>query len=131
MSPQDTLPERAIHWFEIPVDDLDRAQRCYEAVLGRPMRRESMGPQIELAVFAYEPGAATGGCLMRSPGLRPNADGTRVYLNAEPSLNAAVGRAERAGLRVLVPRVDLPGDMGAFAVIVDSEGNTVGLHAMA
>jgi predicted enzyme related to lactoylglutathione lyase len=29
-----------------------------------------------------------------------------------------------------VPRVDLPGGMGAFAVIVDSEGNTIGLHAM-
>ncbi|MGY0197501.1 VOC family protein [Leptothrix sp. BB-4] len=123
-------PERAINWFEIPVTDLDRAQRCYEAVLDRPLRRESMGPQAELAVFPYEPGAATGGCLMKSPGLRPSPDGARIYLNAEPSLDAAVGRAERAGLRVLVPRVDLPGDMGAFAVIVDSEGNHVGMHAL-
>jgi predicted enzyme related to lactoylglutathione lyase len=121
---------RAINWFEIPVTDIERARRCYETVLDRPLRRESMGPQGELAVFPYEPGTATGGCLMQSPALRPGADGVRIYLNAEPSLDAAVGRAERAGLRVLVPRVDLPGGMGAFAVIVDSEGNTIGLHAM-
>ncbi|MDP4299720.1 VOC family protein [Leptothrix discophora] len=125
------LNARAINWFEIPVDDLDRAQRCYEAVLGRTLRRESMGPQTELAVFPYEAGLATGGCLMKSPGLRPHGDGPRLYLNAEPSLDAAVGRAERAGLRIVVPRVNLPGEMGAFAVIVDSEGNQVGLHAMA
>jgi predicted enzyme related to lactoylglutathione lyase len=127
----DTTFTRALNWFEIPVLDLGRAQRCYEAVLGRPLRRESMGPQAELAVFPYEAGTATGGCLMKSPGLRPHADGARLYLNAEPSLDAAVGRAERAGLKVVVPRVDLPGDMGAFAVIVDSEGNQVGLHALA
>jgi predicted enzyme related to lactoylglutathione lyase len=131
MSQPATPADRAINWFEIPVNDLDRAQRCYETVLGRPLRRESMGPQAELAVFPYAAGQATGGCLMKSPGLRPHADGARIYLNAEPSLDAAVGRAERAGLRIVVPRVDLPGGMGAFAVIVDSEGNQVGLHAMA
>jgi len=46
----------AIHWFEIPVADLDRAQRFYETLLARTMRREQMvGPQ-SLAVFACEDG---------------------------------------------------------------------------
>jgi predicted enzyme related to lactoylglutathione lyase len=120
---------RAIAWFEIPVTDLDRAQRSYEALLGRPLRREAMGPS-QLAVFAYGDGA-TGGCLIHAPGHVPAADGVRIYLNAEPSLDAAVGRAERAGLRIDTPRVDLPGGMGAFAVVVDSEGNRIGLHALA
>ena len=46
----------AITWFEIPTPHRPRPG-FYEAVLGRSMRREVMGPQSELAVFAYEPGA--------------------------------------------------------------------------
>ena len=34
----------AISWFEIPTPQLDQAQVFYESVLGRPMRREAMGP---------------------------------------------------------------------------------------
>ncbi|MEY8875456.1 MAG: VOC family protein [Leptothrix sp. (in: b-proteobacteria)] len=125
-----TAPATAIHWFEIPVSDLDRAQRAYETVLGRPLRREAMGPQVTLAVFEYAPESGCGGCLIAGgAGLQPGRSGTLVYLNAEPSLNAAVGRAESLGLRIEVPRVDLPGDMGAYAVIIDTEGNRVGLHA--
>lgn len=120
----------ALHWFEIPVHDLDRAQRAYEAMLGRPLRREAMGPQVTLAVFEYAPESGCGGCLIAGgAGLQPGGGGTLVYLNAEPSLDAAVGRAEAAGLRIEAPRVDLPGDMGAYAVIIDTEGNRVGLHA--
>lgn len=125
-----TAPATAIHWFEIPVSDLDRAQRAYEAVLGRPLRREAMGPEVTLAVFEYAPESGCGGCLIAGgAGLQPGGGGTLVYLNAEPSLDAAVGRAEGHGLRIEVPRVDLPGAMGAYAVIIDTEGNRVGLHA--
>jgi predicted enzyme related to lactoylglutathione lyase len=116
----------AINWFEIPVRDMDRAQRFYEALFDAPLRREEMGGQT-LAVFGYEePG--TGGCLIAGQ-LQPSADGTIVYLNAVPSLDAVLARVERAGGRIATPKVQLPGDMGAFAHIVDSEGNRVGLHS--
>lgn len=119
----------AITWFEIPVTDLDRAQAFYEAVLAAPLRRESMGPQT-LAVLPYTQ-PATGGALLLGPDAPPPGAGTLVYLNVEPSLDAATARAVAAGGRVLVPRVDLPDGMGAFVHIADSEGNRVGLHAMA
>jgi predicted enzyme related to lactoylglutathione lyase len=47
----------AVHWFEIPVVNLDRAQAFYEKLLGQPLKRESMGP-VTLAVFAYDEGVA-------------------------------------------------------------------------
>lgn len=121
----------ALSWFEIPVVQMDRAQRFYEAVLGRPMRREAMGPGTELAVFAYQPETGVGGALIvGNPALTPANTGTLVYLNAEPSLDAAVARALAAGGQVLTPRVDLPDGMGSFAHVQDSEGNRVGLHAL-
>ena len=125
-----TAPRAAIHWFEIPVHDLDRAQIFYETLLGTPLRREAIGAQT-LAVFTYDE-PASGGCLIAgAPSLQPAASGTLVYLNAEPSLEAALARVGPAGGRLAGPKVQLPGDMGVFAHVFDSEGNRVGLHASA
>ena len=120
--------KNALHWFEIPARDIERAQRFYETLLGVTLKRQAMGPQATLALFPYEePGA--GGCLMQSPGLEPAASGTLAYLGAEPTLDAVLGRLERAGGKLLTPKVTLPDGMGVFAHIQDSEGNRVGLHA--
>ncbi len=119
----------AVNWFEIPVLDISRAQTFYEALLGAPMRREAMGPQT-LAVFAYDE-AGVGGCLLAGPEVpAPSVNGALVYLNATPSLDAALARVAAAGGRIATPKVQLPGDMGVFAHVVDTEGNRVGLHAL-
>jgi len=119
--------KNAIHWFEIPARDLDRAQRFYETLLGVPLRREAMGPQTTLALFPYdEPGA--GGCLMHAPGLEPAVNGTLAYLGVA-ELDAVLARLDRAGGQLLTPKVTLPDGMGVFAHVQDSEGNRVGLHA--
>ena len=119
----------AAAWFEIPVLDIDRAQAFYEALLAAPMRREAMGPQT-LAVFAYDE-AGVGGCLLAGAEVpAPSVNGALVYLNAKPSLDAVLARVAAAGGRITTPKVYLPGDMGVFAHVVDTEGNRVGLHAL-
>jgi uncharacterized protein len=62
---------------------------------------------------------------------QPSQQGAMVYLNAEPSLDAVLARVESAGGRITTPKVTLPGDMGCFAHVTDTEGNRVGLHALA
>ena len=124
-------PTHALNWFEIPVRDLDRAQRFYEQVLQRALTREPLGPELTLAVFPYAQGQGAGGCLMAGGSASPAAQGTLVYLDAGPRLDDAAARVAGAGGRVLQPRVDLPEGMGAFVHIQDPEGNRVGLHAMA
>ena len=125
--------KNAITWFEIPTTQLDRAQAFYEAVLGRPMQRETMG-MSEGAVFAYDPAAdGTGGALMSGP-TAPAVSahgGTLVYLDASPSLDAVLDRVVAHGGQVAVPRQALPPGMGFFAHIQDLDGNRVGLHAAA
>lgn len=114
----------AIHWFEIPARNLARAQSFYETVLGVPLRREQMGPDT-LVVFASDP-SGVGGCLVEGA---PATAGTVVYLNANPSLDAALARVERAGGRITTPKTALPDGMGCYAHMADTEGNRVGLHA--
>jgi uncharacterized protein len=121
----------AVNWFEIPVRDIGRAQAFYETLLAAPMQREVMGPHT-MALFGYDnAGAGVGGCLLAGADVpAPAAYGSLVYLNAEPSLDAALARVEAAGGRIATPKVQLPGDMGCFAHITDTEGNRVGLHAL-
>jgi predicted enzyme related to lactoylglutathione lyase len=119
----------AVNWFEIPVKDMGRAQAFYEKLLATKMHREPMGEQT-LAVFPYDD-SAVGGCLLAGAGIEPSTSGALVYLNAKPSLDAVLARVEAAGGRITTPKVQLPGDMGVFAHITDTEGNRVGLHALA
>jgi uncharacterized protein len=115
-------------WFEIPAAQLARATKFYEALFVTQLKHEKMGP-TEMAVFPDDQENATSGCVMQSPGLKPSPDGAVVYLNADPSLDAALARATAAGGKVLLGKTSLPPGMGYFAHIADTEGNRVGLHA--
>lgn len=118
----------ALHWFEIPVTDLDRAQTFYEALLAQPLKREVMGPTT-LAIFGRDEGGVTGALMFGEAAPQPADAGTLVYLNANPSLDVVLGRVEAAGGRIAMPRMDLPDDIGCIAHFIDTEGNRVGLHA--
>ncbi|MFT3812924.1 MAG: VOC family protein [Acidovorax sp.] len=119
----------AINWFEIPCADLTRAQTFYERLLGRTLRRENFGG-ADMAVFPKSE-HATGGCLMASPAHRVAPDaGVRIYLDCEPGVEAALARVGGAGGQVIDACAELPQGMGFIAHIRDTEGNTVGLHAL-
>ena len=117
-------------WFEIPVSDMPRAIRFYETLFQSSLIRESGGP-MDLAIFPRRDAGGTTGCLAHGPMLTPGSDGTVVYLNADPLLDQALERVKAAGGEVLVPRTELPDDIGCFALFRDCEGNRVGLHALA
>ena len=121
------MNKSVLNWFEIPVRDIARAQRFYETLLACDLRREDMGGNA-LAVFPYADGG-TGGALVQGPAIpAPTNDGVVLYLHAGPSLDVVLARAWELGARVLMPKTELPGDIGAIAQIVDCEGNRVGLH---
>lgn len=130
MSPTESHPVHAGKWFEIPAPQLEASQAFYEAVLQRPLRREVMGPNT-IAVFPYAEGGSSGCLHSGATMLPPAACGTLVYLDCNPSLDAALERAWTAGGRVVSPRQALPPGMGFIAHIEDVAGNRVGLHALA
>jgi predicted enzyme related to lactoylglutathione lyase len=121
----------AISWFQIPATDIRRAKRFYETVCGFELEQVLASPGMEMWGFPsdWEQGEI-GGALVCGEGAEPSATGTAVFLNADPDLQVMLDRVEAAGGRVLVPKtvIGMEG-AGAFAMIADTEGNTVGLHS--
>jgi len=121
-----------ITWFEIPVEDIERAKTFYETILDLQLVKRNDGGD-EALFFPYNPAvvqATSGrvtGVLSKSDKNKPSASGTVVYINASPDLQQVVDRVEKAGGKVVVPRIEIPA--GYIALIIDSEGNKVGLHA--
>ena len=116
----------AIHWFEIPVADLDRAVDFYEQILGEKLRREDFGGR-PMAIFPYEEGPGVGGALITDPARKPSRDGVLPYLNTTGRLDTALALVPTARGEVILPKTDIGGP-GYIAVIRDTEGNLIGLH---
>ena len=118
----------ALAWFEIPVTDIGRARRFYEAIFAFEMKALDLG-ELKMVVF---PSEGIGGALCQHAAwYKPSAEmGPLIYLNAEPDLAIVLGRVEKAGGKVTVPKRQISPDFGYMAVLVDSEGNRVALHSM-
>ena len=124
--------KNVIDWFEIPVNDVPRAQVFYETVLQTTLQRENYaGPGMQMAVFAGEGDAVKGALMSGHPALHVGACGTLVYLHAGASLDAALLRVVAAGGQVAMGPVALPEGLGFMAHMLDVDGNLVGLHAYA
>ena len=120
----------AINWFEIPVIDFDRAIKFYSEVLGEEVKKHEMpDPDVLYGVFPYEEGKGTGGAIVKMEGCKPSADGVTIYLNGGEDLSPALARAEKAGAKIIVPKMDI-GENGFMAQFIDLEGNRVALHSM-
>lgn len=119
-------PDR-IHWFEIPVTDLDRAAALYGKMLGVEMKREVLFG-IPHAIISAEGDAVTG-TLISDPRRAPRQGvGTVVYLHAGGGVAQALARAVEAGAKVVQPTTDIA-PFGTMALVEDFDGNVIGLHA--
>lgn len=119
----------SLNWFEIPALDIDRSKKFYETIFGFEMPTMEMGG-IKTAFFPMEPGTgkANGG-ITQGPMHKPSLDGTKVYLNANPNMDNVIAKVEAAGGKVVVPKMSI-GPNGFMAFIIDTEGNSVGIHSM-
>ena len=112
-------------WFDIPVADLERAAAFYRGVLGIAVHVEK-SPGYSFAVLEHADG--NGGCLVSKAGEISGNSGILVYLNANGRMRDAVQQVEKLGGRIVEPPQSI-GPHGFRAIVIDSEGNRIALHA--
>ena len=122
-----------VNWFDIPVNDLERARTFYGTVLGTELTPpEGLGVEgsSEEGVQAIFPARdGVGGALVQSGNYEPSQEGSVVYLNGGDDLSVPLGKVEAAGGKVLTEKMSI-GKNGFIAYFRDTEGNKVGLHSL-
>jgi predicted enzyme related to lactoylglutathione lyase len=113
-------------WFDVPTVDLDRAAAFYSKVLNCDIEVDEF-PGGRIAVLPHS-GDDVAGCLYQSDVHKPSVDGMLLYFNVNGRLCDAVEAAVAAGGQVLRPKHSL-GPHGYRALVLDSEGNRIGLHS--
>ena len=115
-----------ITFFEIPVQDFDRAKTFYEAVTAGSL--DTM--DFDGVMMGFFPrGEYLGGAIVQGEGYVPSGSGTLVYLNAAGDLDGMLARVVSAGGKVVMPATSI-GEFGTIARFHDTEGNLVAMHTM-
>ncbi|WP_233133934.1 VOC family protein [Synechococcus sp. BO 8801] len=122
--------QNAIGWFDLYVDDMDRATAFYEAVL--PHRLEPIddptGDTLMRGFPANMTAYGAAGALVKSPHGHPGTGGTMIYFSVN---DCAVEekRVVAAGGKILRPKFSI-GPFGWVTLCMDTEGNMFGLNSM-
>jgi hypothetical protein len=100
-------------------------------VCGLSLEKLASPPEMEMWSFPADwRSGEISGAIVTGEGAVPSATGTAVFLNANPDLQAVLDRVEGAGGKILMPKTPIGmEDAGYFAMISDTEGNTVGLQS--
>lgn len=128
------MSHNPIAWFEIYVNDLNRAQAFYQAVFAveltpMPNPDASQFPDLQMLAFPSDPESyGAGGALVKMPGFGPGG-GTIVYFASQDCAQEAA-RAQANGGTIIRGKTAI-GEHGFIALITDTEGNTIGIYSMA
>jgi uncharacterized protein len=117
-----------VNWFEIYVQDMARAKAFYEAVLGVQLTQME-GTEFEMWAFPMrQEGFGASGSLVRIPGYPSGANSVVVYFSCVDCAVEAE-KAAQSGGKIETGKKSV-GQYGHIALVIDTEGNIIGLHSM-
>jgi predicted enzyme related to lactoylglutathione lyase len=125
-------PVNTLNWFEIPVNDFDRARQFYSRLFDYEMQDVLAGPNRRGFLPHDQQGNGIGGAIVQGPDYIPSQRGCLVYLNAGDDLSVVLERVTEAGGKIIQEKAPVSEEhsLGYYAIIRDSEGNHIALHSM-
>lgn len=130
------MKRNPVGWFEIYVNDMDRARQFYETVLGVKLTElkspdPGLNPDASLKMLTFPMEQDLPGCtgaLASMEGGQPTGNGVIIYFTCEDCAVEAK-RAASAGGRIHKDKFAI-GEHGFIALVADPESNIIGLHSM-
>lgn len=121
---------RKVGWFDIYVDDMERAQAFYETVLETTLEPmdDPNDPTAQMRAFGDDFAShGAGGALVKLEYSQPGPGGSMVYFSCQDCAEEE-GRVDGAGGAVVRSKFSI-GDHGFVSIVIDTEGNLIGLHS--
>ena len=117
-----------VGWFEIYVQDMERAKRFYEAVFQVELNSLASGSPEMWAFQGSMTSYGAPGALVRMDGVPSGGNSTLVYFSCEDCAVEAE-RVAGSGGKVFKAKTAI-GEYGFIALAFDTENNLIGLHSL-
>lgn len=114
-------------WIEIPVKDIERAAKFYEAVFEVKYQINDDGVRRTATIADSSQGV--GVSLNQTANFEPSDKGVFLYVDTGKDLNDWLPRIEPAGGTVMTEKIFMPG-AGHYAAFKDTEGNLLALYSV-
>jgi predicted enzyme related to lactoylglutathione lyase len=124
------LKPNAVGWFDIYVDDMERASIFYEKICNQKLE-DLVDPtgETKMKVFSGAMNAyGSSGALVKSKYSKPGKGGTLLYFSVKDSA-ISESKVTQLGGKVIRPKFSI-GKFGFVTLLEDSEGNRIGLNSM-
>ncbi len=120
-----TTKSNPVVYFEIPVNDMDRAIAFYKAVFQFDFDKERIDNN-EMALFPFEDNSSgISGALAKGEIYKPTTEGVLIYFKTD-NIDETLKLATQHGGQILYPKTD--NGIGLVAEFQDPEGNRVALY---
>ncbi len=120
-------------WFEIPVENMNRAVKFYETVFNFKINVQNFGEEL-MGWFPFtniKNSPNSGGSLIYNPKhYTPSTNGTLIYLASQTNnVSNELSRVELAGGNVIIEKKIISEEIGFMGVFIDTEGNRIAVHS--
>jgi predicted enzyme related to lactoylglutathione lyase len=112
-------------YFEIPVNDMNRAIKFYTTVFNFDLNKEIIDKN-EMALFPFvDENSGISGALAKGEIYKPTKDGVVIYFKTQ-NIDETLKLATSNGGQILYPKTD--NGIGFVAEFEDTEGNRIALY---
>ena len=120
-----------IVWFEIYVDDMERASKFYETIFNMTLDKLPNPNEEEMHMKIF-PGNmevyGANGALVKMNDVKAGGNSTVIYFGSK-DCTTEEKHIERAGGKIVKPKMSI-GPHGFITLFLDTEGNMIGLHSL-
>ena len=124
------MESNPVGWFEIYVQDIERAKKFYESVFAMELTKMD-SPMSDWELYGFPSdmqSSGASGAIVKMDGVPSGGNSTLVYFSCDDCATEA-SRVESAGGKIFKPKFSIE-PYGFIALAVDIEGNMFGLHSM-
>ncbi|NNK87647.1 MAG: VOC family protein [Flavobacteriaceae bacterium] len=123
------MAHNMVGWFEIPVNDMNRAKQFYDKVFKIDIQIHDLGGVLMgWFPFAEEKKGSSGSLISHESYEPSDKAGVLIYFSSA-DVEDELRRVEAAGGKILQKKTLISPAIGYMALFLDSEGNRLALHS--